>query len=281
MNGGSDTQLTASISLPLGGRSSSHRLSSNAISSSKGDSSLQSNVSGYLDDQATLSYSAQAGHSKRNGNTAGAGLDWDTPVAKLRGGYSQGRDDKHIDLGASGSLLVHSGGITLGQPLGETFGLLEVPDVGGVGVSGWNGVRTNGKGYAVVPYMQPYRYNWLNLDTQTLGTDTEINETSKVLVPTRGAIVKTTYAAQTGRRLQFVLRAEQGGTIPFGAQGYDEQGKPLGMVDNLSRLLVFGVADKGRLEIRWAEGSCTVDYTLPAANKELAYERVDGLCRAL
>lgn len=64
MNGGSDTQLTASISLPLGGRSSSHRLSSNAISSSKGDSSLQSNVSGYLDDQATVSYSAQAGHSK-------------------------------------------------------------------------------------------------------------------------------------------------------------------------------------------------------------------------
>lgn len=281
MNSGSDTQLTASVSLPLGDSGSSHRLSSNAISSSKGESSLQSNVSGYLDDQATLSYSAQAGHSKRNGNTAGAGLDWDTPVAKLRGGYSQGRDDKHIDLGASGSLLVHSGGITLGQPLGETFGLLVVPDVDGVGVSGWNGVRTNGKGYAVVPYMQPYRYNWLNLDTQTLGSDTEINETSKVLVPTRGAIVKTTYAAQTGRRLQFVLRAEKGGTIPFGAQGYDEQGKPLGMVDNLSRLLVFGIADKGRLEIRWTEGTCVVDYKLPPVNKELVYESVVGLCRAL
>ncbi|MGY4660256.1 outer membrane usher protein [Pseudomonas chlororaphis] len=281
MNGGSDTQLTASVSMPLGGRGSSHRLSSNAISSSKGDSSLQSNVSGYLDDQATLSYSAQAGHSKRNGSTAGASLDWDTPVAKLRGGYNQGRDDKHIDLGASGSLLVHSGGVTLGQPLGETFGLLEVPDVDGVGVSGWNAVRTNGKGYAVVPYMQPYRYNWLNLDTQTLGTDTEINETSKVLVPTRGAIVKATYAAQTGRRLQFVLRADKGDPIPFGAQGYDEQGKPLGMVDNLSRLLVFGVPDQGRLEIRWAEGSCMVDYKLPPTNKELAYERVDGLCRVL
>ncbi|MGE7959004.1 fimbria/pilus outer membrane usher protein [Pseudomonas sp. NPDC089530] len=281
MNGGSDTQFTANISMPLGGPGSSHQISSNAISSSKGDSSLQSSVSGYLDDQATLSYSAQAGHSKRNGNTAGASLDWDTPVAKLRGNYNQGRDDKHVDLNASGSLLAHSGGVTLGQPLGETFGLLEIPEVGGVGVSGWNAVRTNGKGYAVIPYMQPYRYNWVNLDTQTLGTDTEISETSKVLVPTRGAIVKATYAAQTGRRLQFILRPEQDSPIPFGAQGYDEQGKPLGMVDNLSRLLVFGVPDQGRLEIRWAEGSCAVDYKLPPANKDLAYERVDGLCRAL
>ncbi|VVQ38390.1 hypothetical protein PS943_05833 [Pseudomonas fluorescens] len=95
------------------------------------------------------------------------------------------------------------------------------------------------------------------------------------------AFTTTGTAAQTGRRLQFVLRPEKGGAIPFGAQGYDEQGKVLGMVDNLSRLLVFGVADKGRLEIRWAEGACAVDYQLPAANKELAYERVDRLCRAL
>ncbi len=151
---------------------------------------------------------------------------------------------------------------------------MEIPDTDGVGVSGFNAVRTNGKGYAVVPYLQPYRYNWMDLDTQTLGTDTEINETSKVLVPTRGAVVKVKYAAQTGRRLQFVLRQDTHGTIPFGAQGFDEQ-------DNLSRLLVFGVPDKGRLEMRWAEGSCLVDYDLPPANKELAYERVDGVCRAI
>ncbi|TKK37752.1 usher CupC3 [Pseudomonas fluorescens] len=278
--GGGDTQVTASISMPLGGASSSHRLSSNAISSSKGGSSLQSSVSGYFDDQASLSYSAQAGHSENNGSTAGAGLSWDTSVAQLRTNYTQGRDDKHFDLSASGSLLVHGDGITFGQPLGETFGLLEVSQTEGVGVSGWNGIRTDGKGYAVVPYMQPYRYNWVNLDTQTLGADTEIGGASKVLVPTRGAIAKVSYTAQSGRRLQFKLLREQGELVPFGAQGYDEQGKVLGMVDNLSRLLVFGVADTGRLEIRWGDGGCMMDYKLPPANKELAYEVVEGVCRS-
>ncbi|WDG45258.1 fimbria/pilus outer membrane usher protein [Pseudomonas chlororaphis] len=280
LGGGADTQLTASISMPLGSQRRSHRLTSYAISSNKGDSSLQSSVSGYLDDQAALSYSAQAGHSKINGNTTGASLDWDTPVAKLRGGYSQGRDDDHIDMSASGSLVAHSGGITLGQPLGETFGLVEVPDTHAVGVAGWTAIKTNSKGYAVVPHMQPYRYNWLSLDTQTLGTDVEINDISKVLVPTRGAIVKASYAAQTGRRSQFVLRPEKDGAIPFGAQGFDEQGKPVGIVDNLSRLLAFGVKDKGALEVRWAEGSCKVNYELPPVNKDLAYERIDAVCRS-
>ncbi|OLF52042.1 fimbria/pilus outer membrane usher protein [Pseudomonas chlororaphis] len=280
MSRGSDTQLTATLSMPIGKSGSSHRLSSNAVSSQNGDTSINSSVSGYLDDKQTVNYLAQANHSKLSGTNTGVGLGWDTPSAKLTANYSQGRDDKHLDLNASGSVVVHSGGVTLGQPLGETFGLLEIPDVNNAGVSGWNAVRTDRKGYAVVPYMQPYRYNWIDLDTQTLGTDTEVAETSKVLVPTRGAIVKASYAAQSGRRLQFELQADQGGRIPFGAQGYDDQGKLLGMVDNLSRLLVFGVPDQGKLEVRWAQGSCTVDYKLEPAKKELAYERVQIPCRA-
>ncbi|MDF5980408.1 FimD/PapC C-terminal domain-containing protein [Pseudomonas aeruginosa] len=51
------------------------------------------------------------------------------------------------------------------------------------------------------------------------------------------------------------------------------------MVDNLSRLLVFGIEDQGRLSIRWSDGSCSVDYQLPPRNKDLTYERVALSCR--
>ncbi|MDF5807265.1 FimD/PapC C-terminal domain-containing protein [Pseudomonas aeruginosa] len=53
----------------------------------------------------------------------------------------------------------------------------------------------------------------------------------------------------------------------------------MGMVDNLSRLLVFGIEDQGRLSIRWSDGSCSVDYQLPPKNKDLTYERVALSCR--
>ena len=52
------------------------------------------------------------------------------------------------------------------------------------------------------------------------------------------------------------------------------------MVDNLSRLLVFGIQDQGRLSIRWSGGSCSANYQLPPKNKELAYERVELPCIA-
>ncbi|MFZ6048251.1 fimbria/pilus outer membrane usher protein [Pseudomonas sp. CR3202] len=275
----SDTQFTASISIPLGSSARSHRVNASAISSNNGDSSLQSSVSGYLDEANTVNYAAQANYSDRMGSSGSLGIGWDTPKSKLSANYSQGRDNKHMDLSAAGSVVLHSGGVTFGAPVGETFALIEVPEIRGVGIDGQRAIRTDRKGYAVVPYAQPYRYNWLNLDTNTLGSDTEIADNAQMVVPTRGAIVKSRFAAESGRRVQFDLSQADGQEIPFGAQAHDEQDKVLGMVDNLSRLLVFGIEDQGRLLIRWSDGACTIDYRLPPANKELAYERVAASCR--
>ena len=176
-------------------------------------------------------------------------------------------------------MVVHQDGITFGQPLGETFALIEVPDVSGAGVDSSASIRTDRKGYAVVPYVQPYRYNWINLDTTTLGNNTEVSESSAMLVPTRGAIVKARYASEQGRRVQFDLKQDTGQPIPFGAQAHDSQGKVLGIVDNLSRLLVFGIHDQGVLELNWSSGSCKAEYHLTPVKRDRAYERFELRCR--
>ncbi|WP_330114660.1 fimbria/pilus outer membrane usher protein [Pseudomonas sp. JS3066] len=277
--GQSDTQFTASVSFPLG-QGNSHRASSNAVSSRHGDSSLQSGVSGFLDDKNTVNYSAQAGYSKDNKGSGSFGLGWDTARASLSANYSLTRDSKHTDLGASGSVVLHSGGVTFGQSVGETFALVEVPDTSGIGLDSHGAIRTDSRGYAVVPYVQPYRYNWLNLDTTTLDTSTDITENAQRVVPTRGAVVKGRFAAVTGRRLQFELSLDTGKKVPFGAQAFDEEGKSLGIVDHRSRLLVFGSQDKGRLDVRWEGNSCSVNYDLPPVNKALTYERFATLCQS-
>lgn len=275
----SDTQFTASLSIPLGRSGRSHRVYANALASQHGDSSVQSGVTGFLNDRNTLSYSVQTGHSKQSGNSNGIGLGWDTPTSRISGNYNQSRDNKHMDLSAGGSVVVHRDGVTFGQPLGETFALIEVPDVSGVGVDSSASIRTDRKGYAVVPYVQPYRYNWINLDTTTLGSNTEVNESSAMLVPTRGAIVKARYASEQGRRVQFDLKQDNGQPIPFGAQAHDSQGKMLGIVDNLSRLLVFGIHDQGVVELNWSSGSCKAEYHLTPVKKDRAYERFELRCR--
>ena len=166
-----------------------------------------------------------------------------------------------------------------GQPVGETFAIVEVPGVKGARFASSSTVSTDRRGYAVLPYAQPYRYNWLNIDTESLGNDTEITENAKTIVPTRGAIVKARFAAETGRRIQFDVTTTDGKKVPLGATAYDQNDKVLGMVDNASRVLVFGVKDQGRLSIRWSEGSCEGNYALPQQNKALMYERVAMSCR--
>lgn len=271
----SDNQLALSVSIPFGSRSRSQRLYSSYTTAGKGDDSLQAGVSGYLDDASTLSYSAQAGQagSERSGSV---GLGWDSPSAKLAGNYAKSGPSRHLDLTATGSVVAHSGGVTFGQPVGETFALIEVPGVKGAALEGAT-ARTDGAGYTIEGYVQPYRYNDLNLDTQTLGTDVDVGETSTRVVPRRGAVVKARFDASSGRRVQFDLLQANGSGIPFGAQLFDGQ-KLLAVVDNQSRALVFGIPDKGQLQVRWAGTSCSLPYSLPERDAALVYDQVSAAC---
>ncbi len=277
--GRSDTQISASISIPLGGGSRSHRAFANTVASTSGNVNVQTGISGFLDEQSTLNYSVQGSYAKNSSSSGGVGLGWNTPLAQLNTNYSQSGQGKHLDVSASGSIVAHSGGVTLGQTVGETFAIAEVPGVRGARFSSSSSISTDRRGYAVLPYVQPYRYNWLTVDTESLGFDTELTDNSKSVVPTRGAIVTARFVAETGRRIQFDVTTTDGRKVPFGATAYGEGEKMLGMVDSDSRVLVFGVQDKGRLSIRWSKGTCEGDYALPERSKPVAYERVAMSCR--
>lgn len=273
----SNNQLALSVSMPFGSRTRSQRLYSSYTRAGKGDDNLQTGVSGYLDDASTLSYSAQAGQTG-NQRSGSIGLGWNSPTAKLAGNYGQSAASRHLDLTATGSVVVHAGGLTFGQPVGETFALIEVPGVRGASLEGAT-ARTDGAGYSIEGYVQPYRYNDLNLDTQTLGTDVDISESSTRVVPRRGAVVKARFDASSGRRVQFDLRQANGSPIPFGAQLFGGQ-KLLAVVDNQSRALVFGIDNQGQLQARWAEGRCNIPYTLPDRDSALVYDQVRATCTA-
>lgn len=273
----SDNQVALSMSIPFGSTSRSQRVYSSYTTAGKGEDNLQTGVSGYLDDASTLSYSAQAGQtgSERSGSI---GLGWDSPSAKLAGNYAKSGSSRHLDLTATGSVVIHGAGVTFGQPVGETFALVEVPGVRGARLEGAT-ARTDSTGYTIEGYVQPYRYNDLNLDTQSLGTDVDVSETSTRVVPRRGAVVKAHFGASSGRRVQFDLQQANGTRIPFGAQLLDRQ-KLLAVVDDRSRALVFGIPESGHLQVRWDGGGCSLPYSLPERDTSLVYDQVSASCAA-
>ncbi|MGB5957800.1 fimbria/pilus outer membrane usher protein [Pseudomonas sp.] len=274
----SDTQLNLSVSFPLGSRARAPHVFL-TTSTQKSGESTQVGVNGYLSETSDTFYSVQGGNSSSGGNSASVNLNTRTSVADINFGYSQGRGYDSQNLNVSGSVVAHEGGINLGQTVAETFALAQVPGVKGAKFSSYSGVKTGRNGYAVIPSAQPYRVNWISLDTRELGGDIEIDNATQQMVPRRGAVVVARYTGKSGRRVQFELIDEQGGSIPFGASLEDERGKQLAISDPTGKALVLLQEDLGNLTIKWGERQCNAPYRLPERNKALNYENHRLVCQ--
>jgi outer membrane usher protein len=273
----SDTQLNLSLSFPLGAQPRAPRAFV-TTSTRKDSDSTQVGINGYLSETSDTFYSVQGGHSSGSGNSASANFNTRTSVAEVSLGYSQGRGYESQSLNVSGSVVGHAGGINLGQSVSETFALAQVPGVSGAKISSFSGVKTARNGYAVVPNAQPYRANWISLDTRDLGGDIEIDNATQQLVPRRGAIVVARYSGKKGRRVQFELFDAQNNLIPFGAALEDADGKQLAISDPSGKALTLLEQDQGTLTIKWADQQCSATYSLPARNKALNFERHQLKC---
>lgn len=274
-----DHRLSLSLTVPLGSSHGSSRASFNLVRDGSGDYNTQAGLNGQVLDNRNAFYSLQTGRDSSSGTFGSGKLNTTTPYGRFEAGYSQGRDYDALSLGASGSLVAHSGGVNFGQPLGETFALVEVPNISGAKLTNYSNVETSGNGYAVLPYAQPYRTNWVNLDTRQLGADIDVDNAIVQVVPRRGAVSVVHFTASVGRRVQFELVRTDGSKVPLGASVEDEQGKSLAVVDPTSRALVLTDQEQGVLRVKWSDQSCLVPFSLPPKDPLRAYERLKVTCQ--
>jgi len=272
-----DTQVNLSASFPLGSQPRAPRAYLSAYSQKSGDST-QVGINGYVSESSDTYYSVQAGNSANSGSSGSFSVNTRTSVMDISGGYSQGRGYNAQNLNLAGSVVAHAGGINLGQSVGETFALAEVPGVAGVKVGSYSGATTGANGFAVVPNAQPYRVNWITLDTRDLGAEIDIDNATQQVVPRRGAVVVARYIGKTGRRVQFELFDAQGSPLPFGAALEDADGKQVAIADPSGKALALTQTDAATLTIKWADQQCQAPYSLPERNKALNYERVRLMC---
>lgn len=266
------TRLNLSLSFPLGGGSRAPRLLSNYSSQSDGQRNLQMGLNGGLAGFDDTYYSLQAGHDRRDGATTSASLSTMTSVARLDAGYSQGRDYRGSTFGANGSIVAHAGGVNLGQPLGESFALVEVPGPRGTRLSNFNGSSTGFNGYAVLPNTNPYRTNWVNLDTRDLGSDIEIDTPTQQLIPRRGSITLARFATKLGRRVQFELLHADGSRFPFGTSVETPEGRLLAIADPNGRALVLIEEQQGTLLVKSSGQTYSGAYHLEDFAPKSGYE---------
>ncbi len=179
--------INISIPLSLGGRTTNVGYVSELASHGKDSHGV--NVYGSTLKDYSLRYDVTAQHEVHGSDELNASLGYqynagEANVSMTRGGVKR---DWHGDV--SGSVVLHSGGVTLGQTLGGTSALVEVPDTPGVGFFNQFGVTTNRSGELLVSYMTPWRVNRVTMDTFDLPDGIRFANDELQAVPTDGAIV--------------------------------------------------------------------------------------------
>jgi outer membrane usher protein len=284
-NGATGTLYYAGVTIPLG----SPRpvtLTANLTYSSNGQTQAQSTVSGAWDEKGQLYYGITANRASGGGTaqTVGGSADvsYHAPYADLFAtvgagtGYSQG------SLGMRGAVVMHPGGITLSQPLQETFGIVEAPQAEGARLVNVSGVSVDSRGYAVIPYLTPYRMNSISLDPQGLSTDVELLVTSQQVAPHAGSVVLVKFPAVYGRSALIQARQTNGKPLPFGATVLNDSNREIGVVGQGSRIFARGLQDRGGLTVKWGEdgqSQCHISYDLPVRIKGASgFQKIDTTC---
>ncbi|MBB1200288.1 fimbrial biogenesis outer membrane usher protein [Enterobacteriaceae bacterium 89] len=264
---GTEDSWLLTVSLPLGRSDSSYRpqLSMQLAHDSTGRTAEQATLSGTGGDDHQMSYSATAMNSNQGVGTSGAlNAQYRTPYSSLSGGWSGGRNYHSEFAGASGTIVAHSGGVTLTPYTSDTYALIEAKGATGASVSGYPGVTIDRFGYALVPYLDPYQMNDITLDPKGASDDVEMVSTEKKVAPYYGAVVKVKYGTKTGSPI-LVNATVNGQPVPFGAEVLDEQGRSVGSAGQGGQVYARVEQEQGALTLRWGKGAaetCQIRYHL-------------------
>ena len=289
--GQKSTQAFLSFTLPLGSGIHAPTLGGNYTHESDGHALAQATLNGTLGEDNALSYGVTASHD--NGSGTGGGSDnagsvyvgYRSPIAQFNASAGGGSGYSQASLAVSGTVVAHPGGVTFGLPAGDTIGLVQAEHGQGARVLNSPGTQVDRHGYALVPYLNPYQSNVVQLDPKGLPLDIGLDATSMQTAPHAGAVVMLKFPTSYGRTVILKLRRSDGAPLPFGADVLDEQDRPVGVIGQGGRALARINHPGGRLKVRWTSDSaspmqCGFAYRLtPVEHREArAIETLDTEC---
>lgn len=183
-----------------------------------------------------------------------------------------------------GGIVAHEHGVTFSPyAVQETFGIVSVGDIAAAKVSTPQGpVWTDFSGQAVIPGLQAYGNNHVQVQTQSLPKRVDLKNGTKVLAAGRGSVNILDFDVVKVRRLLLEAQDEQGRPLPQGAAVFGEDNN-----------FVTSVVGDGMIFLSNIDGQQTLKVSLPGSascllhvNPEQApeddqfYETAPAVCHA-
>lgn len=270
------------VSLPLGkrqpGKHSPVYSTFTGSHDNKGNASFQAGISGTALEENNLNWSMSYGNNRHSGDSGNVSMHHYGTYASSDLGLSRGHGFRQFNYGIAGGAILHSEGITFGQSTGETSVLVAAPGASGVPVNNGTGVKTDWRGYAIQPYATAWRENRVALDVNQLDEETEIENSSTRVIPTRGAVTRAEFKTRNGVRALITL-TRNGKRLPFGTMV--TTGESSGIVNDNGLVYLSGLEQSGTLKAQWGNGKeqqCSATWQLPENRTEVGMAQLDINC---
>jgi outer membrane usher protein len=285
LTGRPDNRVLLSFSLPMGDSPHSPMLTANLVQDTTGGVSTRSGqeiVTGALGDNEQFTYNASASQAAGDDSYT-AGAQYRSSDTDLSASVSEGSGYSQQSLGATGGVVAHPGGITFANQMTDTIGVVEALGAEGARVTNSTGTAIDGSGYAVLPFLLPYRLNSINIDPDgAVSPDVEFKNTIESVAPRLNSVVMIRFQTVTGRPILVTAHLADGSVVPFGASVYDTHESEVGLAGQDGRIYLRGIAATGTLIVRWGDApdqQCAFKYQLPPQHEDDGpFVRLDATC---
>lgn len=277
-----ETTFGLSVSIPLQKTKFARDLLLNYNGSSD-QNSYQASLQGDIEAVKDLSYSAGVSYDDQsNVNVWNAGLNKRFNYASTALTASKGDQYWQASANIQGALAIHSGGLTFGPYLSETFALIEAKDAQGAHVLNAQGTKINKSGFALVPALTPYRYNTIALNPEGMSAKTELQVGDAKIAPYAGAAVKVNFTTRQGHAMLIQSKLENGIAIPLGAEVMNTENESIGIARQNGQIYLRATDTAGKVYVSWgdeAEDRCSIDYQIPQDQINEQLVRLNEICK--
>lgn len=272
-----DQILAFNLQIPLSKWLPQSWASYSVNSQKHGPETHQVGLSGTVLADNNFSYSLQQGYTSSGGETrSSVNGTYKGGYGAASAGYNYSRQNKQINFGLQGGIVAHENGITFSQPLGDTVALVKAEGTDGLKIRNNPGVKTDWRGYAIVPYVSSYQENRIAIDTRSLGPDTDLTESVISVVPTRGAVVRASFSPRTGVRALIKLLYKNK-PVPFGAVVKLNGADTMSIVGSEGEVYLSGLNNGNRISVMWGQTTCQANINV--ASRPHTIQRTTAICR--
>jgi len=235
---------------------------------------------GALGDGADTLYTVALGRDAGERARMDASIARRLGVAEVSAAVDRSASARTVALAASGGLVMHAGGLTFAERLGDTIGIARATGARGARLGGFAGVRLDRRGFAVLPHLMPYRWNAVDIDPTGVSLDVAMGSTHRRVAPTAGAVVLVPFVTQVAQTHLVVARRPDGQWVPFGAELVDDEGRSVGLVGQAGLVFLRAGASSGHWTARWpGDPPGTCEMTLVDAGTTASGDlRHTGVC---